>query len=52
MTDPIERLGRAVTDMRLSITAKNAITREGRDEIEYHVAVLATLLNDVYEETK
>lgn len=50
MNDLIQRLQWAVTDMRLSITAKNAATREGRDEIEYHVAVLATLLTDIQEE--
>ena len=52
MHELISQLQSAVTSFRLNVTAKNAATPEGRDEIEYHVAVLATLLNDVYEETK
>lgn len=46
----ISQLQLAVTAFRLNVTAKNAITREGRDEIEHHVAVLATLLMDIQEE--
>lgn len=50
MNDLIQRLQWAVTDFRLNVTAKNAATPEGRDEIEHHVAVLATLLTDIQEE--
>lgn len=50
MNDLVGDLGTAVTDFRLNVTAKNAITSEGRDEIEHHVAVLATLLTDIQEE--
>lgn len=48
--EPISQLQLAVTSFRLNVTAKNAITREGRDEIEHHVALLATLLTDIQEE--
>lgn len=50
MNQLIDDLGNAVTDFRLNLTRKNAMTTEGRDEIEHHVAVLATLLTDIQEE--
>lgn len=49
MNQLLEDLGNAVTAFRLSVTKKNADTPEGRDEIEHHVAVLATLLTDIQE---
>ena len=50
MNQLIGDLQNAVTDMRLNITAKNAVTREGRDEIEHHIATITTLLMDIQKE--
>lgn len=50
MHDLIQRLQWAVTDFRLNVTAKNAATPEGRDEIEHHIATITTLLMDIQEE--
>ena len=49
MNQLIGDLQNDVTDMRLNITAKNAVTREGRDEIEHHIATITTLLADIQE---